>query len=110
MKALQLAHSKDKLIVGLCLGAFVLGDAGLLDGKEATTRKKGLIGAALGMAVPFALRAAQGSALKYLEQWMLQQQVNAMHAGPAPASSGAQARPGSRSNRPSGPRPGPGMD
>ena len=37
MKALQLAHANDKLIVGLCLGAFVLGDAGLLDGKEATT-------------------------------------------------------------------------
>ena len=37
VKALQLAHAKDKLIVGLCLGAFVLGDAGLLDGKEATT-------------------------------------------------------------------------
>lgn len=37
VEALQLANSKDKLIVGLCLGAFVLGDAGLLDGKEATT-------------------------------------------------------------------------
>lgn len=37
VQALQLAHAKDKLIVGLCLGAFVLGDAGLLDGKEATT-------------------------------------------------------------------------
>ncbi|WP_460079019.1 GlxA family transcriptional regulator [Pseudomonas sp. H3_H05] len=37
VKALQLANSEGKLIVGLCLGAFVLGDAGLLDGKEATT-------------------------------------------------------------------------
>lgn len=37
VKALQLANSQGKLIVGLCLGAFVLGDAGLLDGKEATT-------------------------------------------------------------------------
>lgn len=35
--ALRRAHEDEKLIVGLCLGAFVLGDAGLLDGKEATT-------------------------------------------------------------------------
>ncbi|KFE53505.1 GlxA family transcriptional regulator [Pseudomonas syringae] len=37
VQALQLANAQGKLIVGLCLGAFVLGDAGLLDGKEATT-------------------------------------------------------------------------
>ena len=37
VSALQLADTQGKLIVGLCLGAFVLGDAGLLDGKEATT-------------------------------------------------------------------------
>lgn len=37
VQALQLANSEGKLIVGLCLGAFVLGDAGLLDDKEATT-------------------------------------------------------------------------
>lgn len=37
VEALRQAHEKGKLIVGLCLGAFVLGDAGLLDGKEATT-------------------------------------------------------------------------
>lgn len=35
--ALRLAHARGKLIVGLCLGAFVLGDAGLLDDREATT-------------------------------------------------------------------------
>ncbi|WP_338475315.1 GlxA family transcriptional regulator [Pseudomonas khavaziana] len=37
VQALQLADAQGKLIVGLCLGAFVLGDAGLLDEKEATT-------------------------------------------------------------------------
>lgn len=35
--ALRRAHARGKLIVGLCLGAFVLGDAGLLDDREATT-------------------------------------------------------------------------
>lgn len=35
--ALRQAHAKGKLIVGLCLGAFVLGDAGLLDDGQATT-------------------------------------------------------------------------
>jgi transcriptional regulator GlxA family with amidase domain len=35
--ALRQAHARGKLIVGLCLGAFVLGDAGLLDDREATT-------------------------------------------------------------------------
>lgn len=37
VSALQCANAQGKLIVGLCLGAFVLGDAGLLDEKEATT-------------------------------------------------------------------------
>ncbi|AMT86415.1 MULTISPECIES: GlxA family transcriptional regulator [Pseudomonas] len=41
VNALQLAHTQGKLIVGLCLGAFVLGDAGLLDGREATTHWAG---------------------------------------------------------------------
>ena len=34
---LILCHSKGKTIVGLCLGAFVLAEAGLLNGQKATT-------------------------------------------------------------------------
>jgi transcriptional regulator GlxA family with amidase domain len=35
--ALRRAHQAGAKVVGLCLGAFVLGDAGLLDGRPATT-------------------------------------------------------------------------
>lgn len=64
------------------------------DPKSAAERKGTLIGAAFGMIAPLAVRAVQGYAMKYLEQWINQQQMNLLQAGPPPAHAGPQAGPG----------------
>jgi hypothetical protein len=64
-------------------------------------RRKNLIGAAFGLLVPVAVRAAQGYAVKYLEHWIAQQQ-DLLHFGPGPAQTGTPGATGTP------PRPGPG--
>jgi len=71
-------------------------------------RKKGLIAAGLGMVAPLVVKAAQSYALSYLEQWMLQQQQGAAHAGP-PREPEGRPRPSPGPGRGAGPRRGPGF-
>ena len=81
---------------------------------EPAPRRKGLIVAALGMVAPLVIRTAQGYAMKYLEQWILQQQNAALQAGPAHVhpgfSSGSGAQQGGTGPGwpPNGPRRGSG--
>jgi len=67
----------------------------------AEKHKKGLLGAGFALVTPLIWKAVQGYGMKFLEQWIMQQQMHAMHAGPQPdAPGGAPGQP------PSGPFPG----
>jgi len=59
-----------------------------------TEKRSGLLGAAFGMLTPILVRAAQGYALKYIENWIAQQQLAAM--GPAHSATRTPPEPRSR--------------
>jgi len=61
--------------------------------KKSSKERKGLVGLGLSILGPIALRAAQGYAMKYLENWILLQQET-MDAGPPPP--GPTRAPGER--------------
>jgi hypothetical protein len=71
---------------------------------EPPKRARSLLGAAAGLLVPVALRAAQGYAVNYLEQWIAHQQDLQRDAGPPPTPSAAPRNAGATR----GPGPGPG--
>lgn len=73
---------------------------------EPPGRKKGLIAAGLGLLMPLAWKTAQGYALKYLEQWIMQQQAAALHTVPPPLHPGGGGSPGAMGPGwpPTGPR------
>ncbi len=66
-------------------------------------RGKSIAAAVLGMVTPLVVRAAQGYALSYLEQWLQAQQSEGHPGGPAPASPPPDPND-LRRERPSGPR------
>jgi len=72
---------------------------------EPRKSRKGLITGALGLIGPFALRAAQGYAMSYLENWIAQQQTTVQaNAGPPPSTT-ARAPSGGSPGRSAGPPP-----
>jgi hypothetical protein len=70
-------------------------------------RGRSLLGAAFGMLAPVVVRAAQGYALQYAEQWLAQKMAEQVHNHPdlAAALRGrAERPPGPRTERPGAPR------
>ncbi|MDB5353139.1 MAG: hypothetical protein JWN86_4386 [Planctomycetota bacterium] len=64
---------------------------------KAKEKKSGLLGGAFGLLSPFLIRAAQGYALSYVENWIAQQQATAANAGPSEETQpGADRSPGAR--------------
>jgi hypothetical protein len=62
---------------------------------EKKEKRSGLLGALFGMVVPVAIRAAQGYAAQYLENWIAQQGATSPFAASGPQQpQGAQAKPG----------------
>lgn len=66
----------------------------------AKKHEKGLLSAVFAMVTPLLWKAVQGYGMKFLEQWITQQQMQAMQAGPRPAD------PGPVPGQPQGPFPG----
>ncbi len=70
-------------------------------GPNTKKRKKGLIAAGLGLVAPLAIRAAQGYAMKFLENWIVQQQMAHLATSPMFVQPGSPAAPGTaRPQRP----------
>ena len=76
--------------------------------EEAAVEKKSLLGAAIGMLAPLAMRMAQGYALKLLDEWYKDLHSQQAQAGPSPAQRGPGRAPsGASPPGPAGGRPTP---